>query len=340
MIIRKCASSIVKAPVGGFYFHSGETTDSVIQGITIQNGSMVEGGAMYCFNASFTMTNCILVDNQGSNYGGGVYLRDSSPVITNCTIVENQTNFMGGGVYCRDASPKLINCTISENAAGTYGGGLFTYGTSSTAEVVNCIFWNNTSPNGHEICLADAIAHSTVTVNYSNVQGSQSEVYVMSGCTLNWGLGMMDTDPLFVGGSPFDYHLTASSPCIDRGTGDSGTYPNLPGDDIDCDIRPMGGGIDMGSDEIPFEISCGDVLDDVDTSMTTDNVYSGACGYTGKDMIYRIAASSRPLEISATLSDENVIGDCYISPAVRSGSGRRLPCYRFNGNHCDIKRFR
>ena len=55
------------------------------------------------------------------------------------------------------------------------------------------------------------------------------------------GTGNIDEDPLFVGGG--DYHLTASSPCIDTGT-DAGVI-----EDMDCETRPYGPGFDMGADE-------------------------------------------------------------------------------------------
>ena len=35
---------------------------------------------------------------------------------------------------------------------------------------------------------------------------------------VNWLEGNIDKDPLFVGGNPFDYNLTDSSPCINAGT--------------------------------------------------------------------------------------------------------------------------
>ncbi|MCP4526501.1 MAG: hypothetical protein GY833_11395 [Aestuariibacter sp.] len=52
------------------------------------------------------------------------------------------------------------------------------------------------------------------------------------------------TDPLFSGGTPYDYHLKSISPAIDRGT-----VTGAPGDDIDGDARPQGTGVDVGSDE-------------------------------------------------------------------------------------------
>ena len=58
-------------PYRGFYFHSGEGQESVLEGLTIINGyglnaGLAEypgacGGAVYCFGSSPTLKNCIAV---------------------------------------------------------------------------------------------------------------------------------------------------------------------------------------------------------------------------------------------------------------------------------------
>ncbi|HPQ40376.1 MAG TPA: hypothetical protein PLV45_08380, partial [bacterium] len=49
----------------GFIFNSGETTDSVLRGVTIQNGSFAfsNGGAINCIGASPVITECIFTAN-------------------------------------------------------------------------------------------------------------------------------------------------------------------------------------------------------------------------------------------------------------------------------------
>jgi len=109
--------------------------------------------------------------------------------------------------------------------------------------VVNSILWGNKAgglPN--EIYLAYS---STIKVTYSDIEGG-------------WpGAGNIKTDPLFVDAANGDYHLksTPISPCTDKGIGDTTTYPNIPINDIDGDLRPYDGdnnGVpqyDMVSDE-------------------------------------------------------------------------------------------
>lgn len=79
--------SIWVDPHRGFYFHSGEIETSVVDGFTIKNG---------------------WVDDDG----GGIYCYYSSPTITNTTITENSA-LSGGGIYCFYHSfPTLINCIL------------------------------------------------------------------------------------------------------------------------------------------------------------------------------------------------------------------------------------
>jgi hypothetical protein len=66
---------------------------------------------------------------------------------------------------------------------------------------------------------------STLTISCSDVKGGKSSIHVESNCTLNWGAGMIDADPLFVTGLEGDYYLSqiaagqaSDSPCVDTGS--------------------------------------------------------------------------------------------------------------------------
>ena len=62
----------------------------------------------------------------------------------------------------------------------------------------------------------------------------------------------LSSDPLFVDQNNGDYHLQTGSPCINTGTDDSTTYPNLPNNDIDGNKRPRAIHFDMGAYEYVF----------------------------------------------------------------------------------------
>jgi parallel beta-helix repeat protein len=179
-------------------------------------------------------------------------------------ITGNTATNPGGGIYCRsDSSPTITNCTISDNLAVGYGGGISCW--YSSAAMTNCILWNNTAPDGHEIALMSTSYPSTLTVRYSNVQGGSSEAYIESGCTLDLDVTNIDADPLFVSGSLGDYYLSQmicgqamDSPCVDAG---SDTAENLGLDRYTTrtDGMPDTGIVDMGYHS-PY-VLCVDCID-------------------------------------------------------------------------------
>ena len=61
-------------PHRGFYFHSGEGANSVLNGLTITNGSAGHGGGIYCENSSPTLTNCTFSGNTATSNGGGMLI--------------------------------------------------------------------------------------------------------------------------------------------------------------------------------------------------------------------------------------------------------------------------
>ncbi|UCE60006.1 MAG: hypothetical protein JSU63_21505, partial [Phycisphaerales bacterium] len=229
----------------GFYFHTGETNTSVVDGFTITNGYAGSGGGIYCDSdpiiinctitgnlANFgggircahtngaTIVNCVITGNWAYNDGGAIYSYNSSPTITNSLISDNWAEYYGGAIHCEEQSGASIsNCTISGNSAN-YGGGIFSH--SSTATLSNSILWGN-QPQEVYIHSGNAVA-----ATYSDIQG-------------DWpGDGNIDLDPLFVDpdgpdDDPYtwednDYRLSPFSPCIDAADNTA-----VPPDNADLD---------------------------------------------------------------------------------------------------------
>jgi C1A family cysteine protease len=130
---------------------AGPTT--VLDGFTITNGYAEDGGGMYNYNSSPTVTNCVFSGNSTYSggyyygYGGGMYNYNSSPTVTNCTFSGNSANWAGGGMCNENNSSAVVtNCTFSGNDGGYYGGGMCNWDYCSPT-VTSCTFSSNVQDN-------------------------------------------------------------------------------------------------------------------------------------------------------------------------------------------------
>jgi len=157
----------------GFYFHSGEGTGSVLEGVTITGGWIgfsPDGGAgACCLNASPRIAHCRFLDNHGEyTGGGGLYIQGNSLALADCSFSDNSATYAdGGGILAGNAALNLIDCSFSGNTATmdggaircggaltltacffqgntAWGGGAFRqYGSDPPLDLTNCVFENN-----------------------------------------------------------------------------------------------------------------------------------------------------------------------------------------------------
>jgi len=190
------------------------------------------GGGFYCLGSSVTFKDCLMTGNVAQGFGGAMFiigpnLPGGAQEITNCLITDNIAGLDGAGLSCNvTAAPKMTNCTVAANEVldiDGSGGGLSCY--DAFVEVVNTIFWNNLAAYGAQIAVGDPLElynpPAAVMLTYSDVRDGEEYVFVAPGCTLNWGEGNLDADPMFIKG----YHLSqieagevVNGPCLDAGS--------------------------------------------------------------------------------------------------------------------------
>ena len=138
----------------GFFFNSGETADSVVDGFTIQNGGVEwgipgggDGAAIYCEDASPTIRNCVMTGGVAEQDGGAIYCDWAArPTISNCSITNNFASGYGGGLALyNNSDATIIDCTIHDNQA-TAGSGVAGFGSDPVLE--NCVITANHSVGG------------------------------------------------------------------------------------------------------------------------------------------------------------------------------------------------
>ena len=123
-------------PHRGLLLLSGETSEAVLDGITILHGYADEGGAIKLENESSpTIRNCVLKDNYAT-LGGALYCSGSSNPRVENTLMHSNEGDGGGAIACDNASPTFSNCTFSYNLSLGAGAAFLLY---SNPIFENCI---------------------------------------------------------------------------------------------------------------------------------------------------------------------------------------------------------
>jgi parallel beta-helix repeat protein len=208
---------------GGVYFtesSNGAISDNTI----IDNSARSYCGGIGCDYSSLTIENNYIAGNSASGFGGGIGCMASNSIIANNVISGNSAGYGGGGIFSGySASVTITNCTIVDNWADLFGGGITCWDNSSSI-ITNSILVGNESSDSTIIWIGHESSPSSLSIGYSNLEGGIASIYLDEGSNLNWGDGMIDTDPLFRNIGNGDYHLKTTlcgddseSPCIDAG---------------------------------------------------------------------------------------------------------------------------
>ncbi|MFC1635813.1 LamG-like jellyroll fold domain-containing protein [Planctomycetota bacterium] len=243
-IVTNCTFTSNSAKLGGGMWNQNCTaivTDCTFSG----NAADIAGGGMNNdSNGNPKVTNCTFTGNSAQNSGGGMLnFWDSSPTVANCTFEDNSAGWDGGGMFNGDrGNPIVTNCTFTGNLAQGSGGGVWI--NDSRAKLTNCILWGNTATSGLQLALH---RNSSVVIDYCDLKGGLPGIDVDPSSFVTWGLGNTDADPLFVNAANADYHLQASSPCIDAG--DNSAIPAGVIVDLDGNPRIINSIVDMGAYE-------------------------------------------------------------------------------------------
>ncbi|MBW2149900.1 MAG: right-handed parallel beta-helix repeat-containing protein, partial [Deltaproteobacteria bacterium] len=232
---------------GGIYCQEG--SNATISNCTIVGNYGDRTGGVMFFGSSPTMNNCYLIGNSSYDYAGGIScVSGANATINNCVIKGNSStySYAGGGIFCNNSNPIINNCTITKNS-GYRGGGLYCFRNTAPIMLRNSIVWDNTANIGPQIALTSGSYPSAITVMYCDVDGGSAGVSVATSCTLNWGEGNINANPLFIDPTNDDYHLLPSSPCIDSGD---------PSSDWNNEPMPNGARINMGAYGNTSEATC------------------------------------------------------------------------------------
>ncbi len=203
------------------------------------NGAPNEGGAVYSSVSSSAFSDCLFDTNSvgSTGLGGAVYDTSGSGSFSRCRFVYNDAK-NGGAVYLAGGSPKFINSLFHSNTATPPGNGSCIYLDNTNDTIRNCTFGDNngfsiqadgdSSPNIKNCILWNLLDGELLLtgsagsqVSYTNIQEPQA------------GTGNLSVSPNFVNPATGNYYLHYDSPCIDKGSSDTGGDLDIPSDDIE-----------------------------------------------------------------------------------------------------------
>ncbi|MHC4154631.1 MAG: right-handed parallel beta-helix repeat-containing protein [Planctomycetota bacterium] len=141
-------------PHRGFCFRTGEGQNSILEGLTVQNGFADDGAAIFCWAASPIIANCVIRRNAGSRWLGSsaICSGHGSPQIVGCVISNNS----GAGIWCRLGHLTVNKCIISKNSGGS---GIWA---QASLTVSNSVITRNSGAYGGGICMEPKGGECTV----------------------------------------------------------------------------------------------------------------------------------------------------------------------------------
>lgn len=213
----------------GFYLHSGETSQSTIDGFLITNGNGYNdasyvGGGIYFKGSSATLKNCHFVGNSAYR-GGGIYIGctgpdclSSAPMISNCIFSDNSS--LGGAgitVGWYGSSPTITNCIFVNNnisaPSGSWGGGGLEVAYEAHATVTNCSFLGNSAPG---MIAGGMVVHSWATATLANCIFASNWTDFGGAMYIGWQSSVIITNSTFSGNA--DYEGYAGGIIVDAGS--------------------------------------------------------------------------------------------------------------------------
>jgi hypothetical protein len=199
----------------------------------------LNGGALYLYDCSPTITHCVLANNFGDS-GGAICCNSSSPIISNTVIANNACAGgipqAGGICFVGDSEARIDSCTIVNNSPG----GIYSEATYDT-ELSNTIVWGN-------LDFQIVSSESVVAASACDVQGGWS-----GESNINVDPAFFDPTPgigLDYDGAAANWSLKSTSPCINAGKAEINADVDLAGN-----TRVYSDIIDIGAHESQSDLA-------------------------------------------------------------------------------------
>jgi len=227
---------------GGIFCYDASIT---VKENIIRNNQAEQGGGLHldCYSEAVHIVGNTICLNQATNYGAGAYVYSSGGQFNGNLVYGNTAQHGYGGVELNNFSHFCNNTIVDNHADWNSNGSLDIYLEGLETLICNNIIASTTGERVDFRIHAQAYQYEFA---YNNIWSAST-----SGLSIPPDLigvqGNISVDPCFVDAQAQDYHLTALSACISAGDPDT-TLDNLP-KDMDDQTRINAQRIDMGADE-------------------------------------------------------------------------------------------
>ncbi len=166
------AGSLTVDGGGGTQLFSVSSGTASIAGLTIQNGSATNGGAIDN-HGTLTLTDSVLTGNDASVSGGAID-NNGTLTISDSTLSSNEAGTNGGAIE-NTATLTVQQSTLSANTADQYGGGIESLNAGLTIENSTVAGNSATGGSGGGIDIEDDESEGTSTIENTTVWGNSAD---------------------------------------------------------------------------------------------------------------------------------------------------------------------
>ena len=202
---------------GGIY-----ATGSVVKliDVSIDSNLAYWGAGIYSEDSNFDIENSELILNHAYVEGGAIYQSGNSILLSGTAVTGNIGLDFGGALVCYNGLLDIQNSTVAGNDAN-YGSALNLREAALTMK--NSILWEN---GENSVYVSSGNQSSMISIEYSNLYGGEEYLNSASNTIINWGVGNMNSDPLFCNPGQNDFGLQENSICLTASdsTGFIGAY--------------------------------------------------------------------------------------------------------------------
>lgn len=208
---------------GGMYSASGSGLVTLTDSTLAQNTAAYGGGLALGYTARETavLDSIGIHENTATAQGGGIYSWRASVSVSDSDVSDNSAGDYGGGAYIAYPEGTWENVAVSRNTARNYYGGLAALGTGTASFVLtDLVLADNSAATVGGLALHTPAGSVTTNLRMSGTTGSPA-VYITGGDVVMSGVSITQTDgtALYATPSSASDHVEISNSTIVAASG-------------------------------------------------------------------------------------------------------------------------